>query len=69
MRKEIIPIVQEAIKAAGGQHMLAKILGVTPQRVHNWLRNGIPAKFVIQVAWHSGVSRHKLRPDIYPEEK
>jgi 4-hydroxyphenylacetate 3-monooxygenase len=54
----------EAIKAAGGTAALARSVGTTPQAVSQWRR--VPARRVIAVETASGVSRQRLRPDLYP---
>lgn len=57
---------KKAIKYSGGVTAVAEALDVTPQRVSNWNRRGsIPPTYVLSVEKLSGVSRHKLRPDIY----
>lgn len=58
--------LKEAIKLAGGQSELSRQLDLTPQAVQSWTKHGIPAKWVIRVEKETGVSRHRLRPDIYP---
>lgn len=58
--------VKQAIQRAGSQTKLARVLGVTPQCVQFWTKSGIPPKWVIRVEKETGVSRHDLRPDIYP---
>lgn len=53
---------------------LAKACGVSPQAVHKWLRSGIPAERVLDVERATvpqeggapRVTRHELRPDLYP---
>lgn len=51
----------------GGPTALAKALGdVTSQAVSQWRR--IPAERVLEVERVTGVSRHDLRPDLYPRE-
>lgn len=49
---------------------LARKLEVTYQFVQKMLRDGVPAERVIQVeqAVEGQVTRHELRPDIYPRE-
>jgi hypothetical protein len=48
---------------------LAKELGVSPQRVQYWYKtNRIPAEYILKVEAATGISRHDLRPDIYPRE-
>lgn len=64
------PTPQEALKTAiicvGGLTALAKILDLSPQAIFQW--NRAPAKWVIKIeeATAGTVSRHVLRPDIYP---
>lgn len=60
-----------AVRAAGGQAALARKLGISQSTVSTWLRRGneLPAKFVIPVEQAYGVSRHELRPDLYPPEE
>jgi DNA-binding transcriptional regulator YdaS (Cro superfamily) len=47
---------------------LANELGVTYQAVRKWERSGVPAERVlpIEVATDHLISRHELRPDLYP---
>ncbi|APO81626.1 helix-turn-helix domain-containing protein [Pseudomonas asiatica] len=61
-----LPICRAA-KAAGGQSALARILKVTPQAVQKMCASGrVPAERVLEIEKATGVSRHELRPDIYP---
>jgi Putative antitoxin of bacterial toxin-antitoxin system, YdaS/YdaT len=48
----------------GTRKKLAVILGVTPGAISQWKR--VPAERVLDVERATGVSRHTLRPDIYP---
>ena len=59
---------QAAIVAANGQTAFGRIIGVSQQRVWNWLQAGkhLPADYVLAAEAGTGVSRHLLRPDIYP---
>lgn len=62
--------VQIAINAAGGQVALAERVGVRQQSISEWLkRERIPAERVLAVETATGVSRHDLRPDLYPREQ
>lgn len=56
--------------AAGSQSALARALGVTQPTVWHWLNlsHRIPAEHVLRAERLYGVSRHELRPDIYPIE-
>ncbi len=64
----------EALKAAvqriGSQSAMARLCGVGQPAVWKWLQSGkrLPAEHVLKVEAETGVSRHLLRPDIYPEE-
>lgn len=62
--------LERAIEQAGGQAALAKLLGVRQSHVSNWKnRNArVPAERVLQIERVTGVSRHELRPDLYPAE-
>lgn len=53
-----------AKKAVGGSSELGRRLGVTSQAVSQWRR--VPAERVLDVERATGVSRHQLRPDLYP---
>jgi len=37
------------------------------KRIAQWSRLGVAAKWAIRVEEVTGVSRHSLRPDIYPK--
>lgn len=65
---EGLPICRAA-KAAGGQSALARLLKVTPQAVQKMCASGrVPAERVLEIEKATGVSRHELRPDLYPNE-
>ena len=55
-----------AVKQLGGEGRLARRLGISRQAVHQWKR--CPKRKVLEVEGLSGVSRHKLRPDIHPPQ-
>ncbi len=59
--------LDRAIAEAGSGVALAKIAGVTPMAVSYWKARGVPAHQVLTIESATGVSRHELRPDIYPE--
>lgn len=63
-----IDAMTSAAKAAGSQTALAKALGCTPQNVQWMCSTGsVPAKHVLKIEAVTGISRHQLRPDLYPE--
>ncbi|TBZ94495.1 transcriptional regulator [Rhizobium leguminosarum] len=55
--------LNEARTAAGGSSAIARGLGLTPQAVLQW--KAVPAERVLEVERISGVSRYKLRPDVF----
>jgi TorA maturation chaperone TorD len=59
-----------AVDLVGGQAKLARILGVTQPNVWHWLHKSerVPGEYVLKIEEATGgkVSRHDLRPDLYP---
>lgn len=66
----------EAVEKAGGQAALAKRLRAegfakcAQAHVWNWVNRdaALPAEYVLPIERITGVSRHDLRPDLYPQE-
>lgn len=56
-----------AIAHVGSGAALAKAVGVSPMAVSHWKVRGVPARHVLQIESVTGVARHELRPDLYPE--
>ncbi len=55
----------------GSQKALADALEISPQAITKWVNRGrVPAERVIDIERATGgaVTRHVLRPDIYPSE-
>lgn len=68
--------LEKAIEIAGTQAELARRISrperpIKQQHVWNWLNRDekVPAEVVLDIERETGVSRHDLRPDIYPVEK
>lgn len=57
-----------AVQRAGGQAPTARICGVSQPAVWKWLQSGkrLPAEYALALEAATGVSKHLLRPDIYP---
>lgn len=56
--------VQLLLEKRGTAPIVAKAVGCTPQAVSQW--KTVPAHHVLAIEEATGISRHKLRPDIYP---
>lgn len=64
--------IERAAQILGGQSALARKLGCTPQAISKMCSTGrVPAERVlaIEVATEGAVTRHELRPDLYPVEQ
>lgn len=59
-----------AVEKAGGQSAFARMHGVSQPTVWAWLKQGkpLPAEYVLKTEAETGVSRHDLRPDLYPRD-
>lgn len=62
--------LRAALEKAGSQSELARICGVSQPSVWAWISKAksLPAEHVLAVEAATGISRHDLRPDIYPRE-
>ena len=60
----MINIVAKAVKKAGGVTSLARKLGIKHNAFYVWKR--VPAERVLEIERITGISRHDLRPDLYP---
>lgn len=61
---------RKAVDIVGGQVAFANLVGVTQGAVSKRLKDRRPlqAENVLAVEEATGISRHDLRPDIYPRE-
>lgn len=57
--------LKEALDKAGGPLVVAGLLGISRQAVIQW--SVCPPLRALEIEAASGVSRHRLRPDIYPD--
>lgn len=63
--------VAQAIALGGGPSIVSAAIGISPQAVSLWIKNGkCPAERVIALEklCASQVTRYQLRPDLYPLE-
>jgi DNA-binding transcriptional regulator YdaS (Cro superfamily) len=64
--------LRRAIEIAGGQKPLADSIGTTQSQVWYWLeksKKGVPAQYCIRIEEKTGIARHLLRPDVFPEPR
>lgn len=63
-----VAALDRAVRIIGGQTATAKLLGLSQTAVWKWinLSRPLPAEHVLKVEAATGISRHDLRPDIYP---
>lgn len=65
--------LEKAITIAGGQTALAKLIGRDQRTIWAWLNmtKRVPAEMVLSIekAVSGQVTRHELRPDIYPADQ
>lgn len=63
----------KAIAIVGGQTQLARLLGVKQANVWHWLKKAdrVPGEYVLAIEKATGgeVTRHHLRPDLYPDAR
>ena len=58
---------KKQLKAHGWtQKQLARALAIRQSSVSRWGVRGVPAERVLGVEQITGISRHDLRPDLYP---
>ncbi|MFI8667129.1 transcriptional regulator [Qipengyuania sp. NPDC077410] len=65
-----VAALKAAIAKIGSQGALARFLGISQPSVWKWVSKGkvLPAQHVLKVEAETGISRHDLRPDLYPRE-
>lgn len=65
MQRPPIPMGMARIRAERGLiFRIARALGISRNAVGKWKR--VPAERVLAIEAFTGISRHDLRPDIYP---
>jgi DNA-binding transcriptional regulator YdaS (Cro superfamily) len=59
--------IERVFDVLGSQHALAEKLKVSDEAVRKWKRR-VPAERVLEIEEATGgaITRHELRPDIYP---
>jgi DNA-binding transcriptional regulator YdaS (Cro superfamily) len=60
--------LETAVSIAGGQSAFGRLIGKSQSTVWDWIRykRPLPAEHVLTAERETGVSRHELRPDLYP---
>lgn len=63
--------IEKAVEAVGGnQSELARLISCTPQNISKMCKTGrvtAPRVIAIEKATGGRVTRHEMRPDLYPE--
>lgn len=67
-RESAFRALQRCVEIAGSQSEFERQTGAKQQKVSYWLKNRrlLPGEYVLAAEKAFGVSRHHLRPDIYP---
>jgi len=62
--------VQRAVAIYGSQSATARARGVSQAAVWKWVHGKaeLPAEHVLAIELDTGVSKHDLRPDLYPRD-
>ncbi|MEK9211357.1 transcriptional regulator [Sphingomonas sp. 2378] len=62
--------IQAAVSILGGQAPTARVAHVTQPTVWRWVKGKarVSPHACIPIEDHSGVSRHDLRPDVFPRD-
>ena len=63
----MIAIVRDAADKVGSMSELARRLGISHPALFRWKK--VPAERVLKLEQITGISRHDIRPDIYPRDK
>lgn len=64
--------IRKIVAACGSQSRLATALNLKPMAISQWKRRGrIPVEHVLAIEQLTGgqVTRHEMRPDLYPIER
>jgi DNA-binding transcriptional regulator YdaS (Cro superfamily) len=60
-------VLDDVIREIGSQSALARLIGISQPAVSGWVRKAlpIPPEHVLTIEGATGISRHRLRPDVY----
>lgn len=64
-----ITAVKLAVDAAGGPAKVAAAFGITSQAVSQWVQCPDRRAIALERLCESKVTRHDLRPDLYPQDE
>lgn len=63
----MLPIIEAAAKKCGTVAELARKIEAPRTALYAWSR--VPAEYVLKIEKVTGISRNRLRPDLYPRER
>lgn len=67
IERDLTTPLAEAVRQAKSQSAFARLVGRSQSTVYGWLKDDVPlpAELVLTVEEATGVSRFRLRPDVY----
>lgn len=65
--QQVLPIIREAANRVGGMTALARSVGLSRSAIYQW-KTRVPAERVITIEAATGISRERLRPDLYAND-
>jgi DNA-binding transcriptional regulator YdaS (Cro superfamily) len=64
-----LPVVRKAGAAVGGIAKLAELMGISSVALYKWRQVPAARALELERLTNGAVTRHELRPDIYPDER
>lgn len=70
MEHDLDSALAQAVRAVGSQSAFGRLISRAQPTINGWLKNDVqlPGEYVLRVEAETGISRHDLRPDLYPRE-
>ncbi|MDK2757530.1 MAG: helix-turn-helix domain-containing protein [Blastomonas fulva] len=67
-RESSLQAFHQAIDIVGGQSAFGRLIGRSQSTVWDWVdrKKLLPPEYVLTIEAATGISKHELRPDIYP---
>lgn len=65
MKRDQLKATNEVIDKLGGMSKACETFGCVISNIQHWRTRGIPQKFLKRIVKLTGVTRERLRPDLY----